>query len=83
MSAYIRIANLPPDIDESKIGERLDADGLADRTSFKLVRDPSQCVLWIGVPWERHIANAVARKLNGSMWRDRQLQITATTLFEE
>jgi hypothetical protein len=82
MSAYIRIANLPPDIDESKIGERLDADGLHERTSFKLVRDAHQCILWVGVPWEQHIAAAVARKLDGAMWRDRSLQISATTLFE-
>jgi hypothetical protein len=83
MSAYIRIANLPLDIDESKIDEKLDADGLSDRTSFKLLRDDNQCVLWIGVPWERHIADAVARKLNGAMWHDRPLHISATTLFEE
>lgn len=83
MSAYLRFANLPADIDEAEAAANLDRDGLADRTLLKLVREQDQCILWVGVPWERHVADAVARKFNGVFWRGRQLHVTAAILFQE
>lgn len=82
MSAFLRFANLPPDIDEAEAAANLDRDGLADRSMMKIVREADQCILWVGVPWERHIADAVARKLDGVFWNGRRLQVTSTALFE-
>jgi hypothetical protein len=82
MAAFLRFANLPPDLDEAEAAANLDRDGLADRSLMKIVREADQSILWVGVPWERHIADAVARKFNGVFWSGRQLHVSSTSLFE-
>lgn len=81
MSSYLRFANLPPELTDEDILAGLDQAVLKDRTAEKIVREPGQVILWIGVPWERHIADAVARKLNGVFWKGRSLHVSATALF--
>lgn len=83
MSCFIRIANLPPEVTEEILMEFLAREpGFADRTSVKLINDGKSATAVIGVPWERHIGDAVARHFNGHMYKDRQLSVRATAMFE-
>ena len=83
MACFIRIANLPPEVTEEKLLEFLaNEPGFADRTSVKLINDGKSAVAVIGVPWERHIGDAVARHFNGHMYNGRLLSVRATAMFE-
>jgi hypothetical protein len=56
--------------------------GFADRTSVKLLNDGKSATAVIGVPWERHIGDAVARHFTGHVYNGRQIVVRATTMFE-
>jgi hypothetical protein len=83
MSCFIHIANLPPETTEEILLEFLAKEpGFADRTSVKLINDGKSATAVIGVPWERHIGDAVARHFHGHVFNGRQLSVRATAMFE-
>ncbi|MCK7498231.1 MAG: hypothetical protein MZW92_51945 [Comamonadaceae bacterium] len=84
MSCFIRIANLPPETTEQQVAEFLEQEpGFKDRTSFKFVKDATSATAVIGVPWERHVADAVARHFSGRDYHGRPLVVRAAAMFTD
>lgn len=82
MSTILRFANLPDEpISEADLAQLLDEAGLTDRTSANLVDEGGTRLLLVALPWERHIGDAVAKKLDGRMWRGKALSVRASHMF--
>jgi len=84
MSCFIRISNMPPEMTEEQFLQWLENEpGFQDRTSVKFVRDEASATAVIGVPWERHVADAVARHFHGHVLNGRPLVIRAAAMFTD
>ncbi|MBP9147857.1 MAG: hypothetical protein KBG00_03680 [Rhodoferax sp.] len=81
MPSFLVFANLRADLTEAELDEVLIQVGPSDRTQVTLVREADSCVVTIAVPWETSVAVDVARKLNGSTFRGRTLNVHATAMF--
>lgn len=82
MSCILRFANLPEgEITDDELKQVLDEAGLTDRTDAKIVDEGGERVVYVYLPWERHIGDGVAKHLDGRLWRGHALRIAATHLF--
>ena len=82
MSTTLRFSNLPDEpLSDADLTQLLDEAGLTDRTSAKLVDEGGTRLLLVALPWDRHIGDAVAKKLDGRMWRGKALSVKASHLF--
>jgi hypothetical protein len=82
MSTILRFANLPDgEIGDAELAQLLDDAGLTDRSDARIVDEGGVRALHVTLPWERHIADAVAKKLDGRMWRGSKLTVRASHMF--
>lgn len=81
MSSFLVFTKLRSDLTEAALDDILSQAGPSDRTQVTLVREADSCVVTIAVPWETSVAVDVARKLNGSTFRGRTLNVHATAMF--